>query len=157
MKPRQPQRHPARDGRAGPSQRLNQFAALPWRLNPEGAVEVLLITSRETRRWVVPKGWPMKGLKPHQAAAREAWEEAGVEGRIGSRRVGAFDYDKRLSGGALQPVRVEVYPLRVEVVHDAWPEASQRERSWVAPSEAAGRVDEPGLARILSTFTGAGK
>jgi len=140
---------------SGKPARLDQFAALPWRLSADGAVEVLLITSRETRRWVIPKGWPMKGLKPHQAAAREAWEEAGVEGRIGSRRVGAFDYDKRLSSGALQPVRVEVYPLKVGIIHEDWPEAAQRERAWVAPSEAASRVDEPGLARILSAFTGA--
>jgi hypothetical protein len=55
----------------------------------------------------------MKNLKPHQAAAREAWEEAGVEGRIRARKIGVFDYDKRLSGGQLQPVRVEVYPLEV--------------------------------------------
>lgn len=139
---------------SGKSARLDQFAALPWRLGADGAVEVLLITSRETRRWVIPKGWPMKGLKPHQAAAREAWEEAGVEGRIGSRRIGAFDYDKRLSSGALQPVRVEVYPLKVAVIHDNWPEAAQRARAWVPPSEAADRVDEPGLARILSEFKG---
>lgn len=134
--------------------RLVQFAALAWRPAEGGGVDILLITSRETRRWVIPKGWPIKGLKPHQAAAREAWEEAGVEGRTGALKIGAFDYDKRLSSGALQPVRVEVYPLRVETVHEKWPEAHQRERAWVTPDEAARRVDEPGLSRLLDRFDG---
>ena len=134
--------------------RLDQYAALVWRPSASGAIEVLLITSRDTRRWVVPKGWPIKGLRPHQTAAWEAWEEAGVEGRTGARKIGVFDYDKRLSGGALQPVRVKVYPLRVETEHDEWPEAGQRERIWLPPEEAAGRVDEPGLSRLLAGFAG---
>jgi 8-oxo-dGTP pyrophosphatase MutT (NUDIX family) len=146
MKPGQIPRNPAR--------RLSQYAALPWRRRAEGGVEILMITSRETRRWVIPKGWPMKDLKPHQAAAREAWEEAGVEGRIRARKIGVFDYDKRLSGGQLQPVRVEVYPLEVVEIHDAWPEAHQRERRWMAAAEAATQVDEPGLARLLAAFPG---
>jgi 8-oxo-dGTP pyrophosphatase MutT (NUDIX family) len=122
--------------------RLDQYAALVWRPSASGGIEVLLITSRETRRWVVPKGWPIKGLRPHQTAASEAWEEAGVEGRTGARKIGVFDYDKRLSGGA----------LRVETEHDEWPEAGQRERIWLAPEEAADRVDEPGLSRLLAGF-----
>ena len=141
---------------AARSQRLTQYAALAWRRPAGGAVEILLITSRETRRWVIPKGWPMKGLKPHQAAAREAWEEAGVEGRAGARKIGSFDYDKRLSGGQLQPVRVEVYPLQVLEVHEDWPEAHQRERKWTSGAEAASLVDEPGLARLLAAFPGRG-
>ncbi len=132
--------------------RLAQYAALVWRPPAFGGIEVLLITSRETRRWVVPKGWPIKDLRPHQTAAREAWEEAGVEDRTGARKIGVFDYGKRLSSGALQPVRVKVYPLRVETEHDEWPEAGQRERLWLAPEEAAGRVDEPGLSRLLAGF-----
>lgn len=96
----------------------------------------------------------MKGLKPHKAAAREAWEEAGVEGLVRARRIGVFDYDKRLSGGQSQPVRVEVYPLEVQTVHEAWPEASQRERWWVPAAQAAALVDEPGLAELLAAFKG---
>ena len=91
---------------------------------------------------------------PSTSAAWEAWEEAGVEGRTGARKIGVFDYDKRLSGGALQPVRVKVYPLRVETEHDEWPEAGQRERIWLPPEEAAGRVEEPGLSRLLAGFAG---
>jgi 8-oxo-dGTP pyrophosphatase MutT (NUDIX family) len=134
--------------------RLAQYAALPWRRTPAGQVEVLLITSRETRRWVIPKGWPIKGLKPRQTAAREAWEEAGVEGRTGARKIGVFDYDKRLSGGQLQPVRVEVYSLEVLGLHDEWPEAHQRERRWMPAPEAASLVDEPGLSGLLARFPG---
>ena len=139
---------------ASGAQRLTQYAALAWRRPGGGSVEILLITSRETRRWVIPKGWPIKGLKPHQAAAREAWEEAGVEGRAGARKIGSFDYDKRLSGGQLQPVRVEVYPLQVLQEHDDWPEAHQRERRWASAAEAGSLVDEPGLGQLLRAFPG---
>jgi 8-oxo-dGTP pyrophosphatase MutT (NUDIX family) len=142
--------------KASGAQRLTQYAVLAWRRPAGGPVEILLITSRETRRWVIPKGWPIKGLKPYQAAVREAWEEAGVEGRASARKIGSFDYDKRLSGGQLQPVRVEVYPLQVLQQHDDWPEAHQRERRWVSAAEAASLVDEPGLAQLLSAFPGRG-
>jgi len=136
------------------SQRLTQYAALAWRGSGGSAVEILLITSRETRRWVIPKGWPIKGLKPHQAAAREAWEEAGVEGRLGARKIGSYEYEKRLSGGQLQPVRVAVYPLQVLLTHQEWPEAHQRERLWTSATDAASRVEEPGLKRLLAAFPG---
>jgi len=155
MKPGSDRKHQdtPRTSPAG-SRRLIQYAALAWRGSRTGRVEILLITSRETRRWVVPKGWPIRGLKPHQAAAREAWEEAGVEGRMGARKVGVFDYQKRLSGGQMQPVRVEVYPLEVVEEHDDWPEAGQRERRWFSPDDAGANVEEPGLARLLAEFRG---
>ena len=74
-----------------------QFAALPCRIMADGSRQVMLVTSRETRRWVIPKGWPMKGLKPPKVAAREAYEEAGLVGRIiGKRPIGVFYYQKRL-------------------------------------------------------------
>lgn len=157
MKPVQTPSSPAgRSRRAGAPERLSQYAALAWRRGETGGVEVLLITSRETRRWVIPKGWPIRGLRPHQAAAREAWEEAGVEGRPGARKLGVFDYDKRLSGGQLQPVRVEVYPLEVLEIHESWPEVSQRERRWLSAPEAATLVGEPGLSSLLAGFRGRG-
>jgi 8-oxo-dGTP pyrophosphatase MutT (NUDIX family) len=129
-----------------------QSAALPWRLTTAGGVEVLLVTSRETRRWVAPKGWPIKGLKSFQAAAREAFEEAGVEGEIGKKKLGVYHYDKRLRSGRLQKVRVAVYPLKVVTEREAWPEAAQRERLWTDPSSAAELVQEPELAAILRAF-----
>ena len=129
-----------------------QSAALPWRLTPAGKVEVLLVTSRETRRWVAPKGWPIKGLKAFQSAAREAFEEAGVEGEIGKKKIGVYHYDKRLRSGRLQTVRVAVYPLKVVTERDAWPEATQREKLWTDPQTAAALVQELELAAILQSF-----
>ena len=129
----------------------SQSAALPWR-RVDGGVEVLLITSRETRRWVIPKGWPIKGLKSSQTAQREAFEEAGVEGDITRKKVGVFHYDKRLRSGRVQKVRVAVYPLEVDTEREAWPEAPQREKLWTSPAEAAELVYEPELADLLRAF-----
>jgi 8-oxo-dGTP pyrophosphatase MutT (NUDIX family) len=136
----------APDGR-----RRSQAAALPWRRGPEG-VEVLLVTSRETRRWVIPKGWPIKGLKSPQTAAREAYEEAGVEGEVAKKKLGVFHYDKRLRSGRVQKVRVAVYPLKVETEREDWPEASQREKRWTTTAVAAALVTEPELAELLRSF-----
>jgi 8-oxo-dGTP pyrophosphatase MutT (NUDIX family) len=130
----------------------SQFAALPWRRNTAGEVEVLLITSRETRRWVIPKGWPIKNMSSSKSAAREAFEEAGVLGKIRKRPVGTYAYDKRLKNGRLQHVRVAVFGLQVEREADIYPEAGQRERQWAAVDEAARMVDEPELMVILATF-----
>jgi 8-oxo-dGTP pyrophosphatase MutT (NUDIX family) len=129
-----------------------QFAALPWRRDAAGGVEVLLITSRETRRWVIPKGWPIKGKSSAKSAAREAFEEAGVTGKIRKSPVGAYAYDKRLKGGRLQRVRVAVFSLEVEAEAAAYPEAGQREKQWAPITEAAKLVDEPELMVILATF-----
>jgi len=129
-----------------------QYAALPWRTGPEGETEVLLITSRETRRWVVPKGWPIKGLKPGPSAAREAYEEAGVRGSVTSKAVGKYAYEKLLANGRSQHVRVFVYALQVLEELDEWPEQGQREKAWVSPAEAAERVREPKLSQLLKRF-----
>ena len=129
-----------------------QFAALPWRRGPDGTVEVLLITSRETRRWVIPKGWPIKGKSAAKSAAREAFEEAGVTGKVSKSPVGAYAYDKRLKNGRLQRVRVGVFGLQVESEAEVYPEVGQREKQWSPIQEAARRVDEPELMVILATF-----
>jgi ADP-ribose pyrophosphatase YjhB (NUDIX family) len=129
-----------------------QFAALPWRLTAEGAVEVLLITSRETRRWVIPKGWPIKGLTASGSAAREAFEEAGVEGLTGKKKLGVYHYDKRLRTGRVQHVRVSVYPLEVIRELEAWPEKEQREKLWTTPLQAAELVDELDLKALIAGF-----
>lgn len=133
-----------------------QYAALPWRLGAGGDIEVMLITSRETRRWVIAKGWPITGLEPGASAAQEALEEAGVTGEIWAEPVGAYDYEKRLRSGELQPIEVEVFPLRVLEELDAWPEKGQRERRWFAAAEAAGLVAEPRLAELIREFGGRG-
>lgn len=124
-----------------------QVAALPVRPG-QGGLEVLLITTRETRRWVIPKGWPMKGRKDHQAAAQEALEEAGVAGKIRKRPIGAFTYQKRLID-RVEPCRVMVYLLEVEKQLASWRERDQRKRKWFSQQEAAERISEPGLATMI--------
>src|SRR5271170_7842981 len=85
-----------------------QYAALPYRRKGRSPTEVLLVTSRETGRWIIPKGWPAKGKAPHKSAAREAREEAGVVGKINLRSVGSFSYEKRLKGGKVVVCEVQV-------------------------------------------------
>lgn len=127
-----------------------QYAVLPFR--HAGRLEIMLVTSRGTRRWVVPKGWPMKGRKPHVAAAREALEEAGIAGRTGKFALGAYSYSKRLANGTLVPCRVKVFPLEVLEEKPRWLEMDQRERRWFRAEEAADFVDEPELADLIRTF-----
>jgi len=129
-----------------------QYAALPWR-RTQGGVEVLLITSRETKRWVIPKGWPIKKLKPPASAAQEALEEAGVTGETGRKAIGVYHYDKRLRSGRTQHVRVLVFSLEVGEERDAWPEKDQRERRWTTPAEASELVEEKELKRLLAAFS----
>lgn len=111
--------------------------------------KVLLITSRGTGRWIIPKGWPMEGRSLPGAAAREAWEEAGVVGRVGHEEVGRYSYDKDHDSGFSVPVEVCVFPLHVTSSTAQFPEADQRNRRWVDPGEAALLVSEPGLQQIL--------
>lgn len=126
-----------------------QFGALAFRI-AAGGLQVLLITSRETRRWIIPKGWPIRGLRPREVAAREAFEEAGLVGRIvGKRSIGSYHYSKRLVGDREQLCRVKVFLLSVDHQLDDWPERQQRVQRWVDPIKGAQMVDEGGLAEIL--------
>jgi 8-oxo-dGTP pyrophosphatase MutT (NUDIX family) len=126
-----------------------QVAALPWRRGLDGAVEVLLVTTRGTGQWMVPKGWPMPGKSWADAAAQEAWEEAGVKGKAGASELGRFRHDKT---GLLRPLRCEVavFPLAVDQEYERWPERGQRRRSWFAPVEAGRAVRSAGLAAIIA-------
>lgn len=126
-----------------------QYAALPLARQADGSYRVLLITSRETRRWVLPKGWRERKVGAAEQAAREAYEEAGLIGEIGKRAVGHYRYDKRLRSGRTVACRVTVFPLDVTGRLDDWPEKAEREAAWFTPAEAAARVDEAGLAEIL--------
>ncbi|MDP5306589.1 NUDIX hydrolase [Paracoccus spongiarum] len=111
--------------------------------------KVLLITSRGTGRWVIPKGWPMEGRTLPGAAATEAWEEAGVEGNVGHEELGRYTYDKDQDRGFAVPVEVRVFLLRVDRSVEDFPESDQRKRRWFEPEAAARMVAEPGLQQIL--------
>lgn len=125
-----------------------QVAALPVRRDAEGQWRVLLLTSRETGRLVVPKGWPMDGRKDFRAAAIEAREEAGLVGRITRKPVGSYLYWKRLAD-RFTLCRVKVYLLEVQRQLKAWREKGQRRGLWFLPEDAADLVDEPGLAELI--------
>jgi 8-oxo-dGTP pyrophosphatase MutT (NUDIX family) len=112
----------------------------------------LLITSRDTGRWVIPKGWPIDGLTAAGSAAREAWEEAGVEGIIAEAGLGLFTYDKLLTASKALPCQVEVFALRVARLRDKFPERSERRRKWFAAEKAARKVAEPGLRHLLANL-----
>lgn len=126
-----------------------QVGALPFRHGRDGKPKILLVTSRESRRWVIPKGWPMKGRKPFQAAAREAYEEAGLRGAVGKRPLGHYIYQKRLKNLDAVLCQVKVFPLKVRKQLKHFPEENQRELRWFTPAEAAEAVSEPGLAAII--------
>lgn len=129
-----------------------QVAALCYR-DTEAGKKVLLITSRDTGRWILPKGWPIDGLDGAGAALQEAWEEAGVtKADIESDPMGIFDYDKGLGEGLTVPVTTQVYLTRVRDLSEEYPEASMRKRAWFTPQEAAELVDEPDLKAILTAF-----
>jgi 8-oxo-dGTP pyrophosphatase MutT (NUDIX family) len=128
-----------------------QYAALPWRLRND-EIQILLVTSRRTRRWILPKGWPMDGFKPTEVAAREAEEEAGVTGKTDRTAVGRYRYMKMLRDGVELPCRVEVFPLEVIEESPDWDEMDARARRWCSVAEAAGAVIEPELKRVIRRF-----
>ena len=132
---------------SGGTARATQVAALCWRVH-KGQVKVLLITSRDTRRWVIPKGWPIFGLSLRDSAAREAWEEAGVEGQALDQPLGQYLYDKIARPAAL-PCAVAVFALHVQTLHNRFPERRQRRRKWFTASEAARLVAESELRQLL--------
>lgn len=138
------------------SETRTQYAALPWRV-AAGNLEILLATSRDTRRWVIPKGWPMKGRKPHIVAAIEAVQEAGLHGAIGKQKLGDYHYRKRVAADVSVHCRVEVYPLAVQGQRKKWPEKKQRATHWFPQLIAAELVDEPELRELIRAFTPAPK
>jgi 8-oxo-dGTP pyrophosphatase MutT (NUDIX family) len=107
----------------------------------------------KTRRWVIPKGWPMERLSPSNAARREAFEEAGITGSIRRTPIGHYMYDKVQRGGTKVPCKVQVFAMAVKAQWARWPEREERKRQWFSPKEAASRVVEPGLKAILSRLT----
>jgi 8-oxo-dGTP pyrophosphatase MutT (NUDIX family) len=129
-----------------------QYAALPFRRRDEANIEVMLITSRDTGRWVIPKGWPVPKLTPSNSAALEAREEGGLIGRIGEQPIGRFYYDKRLSDGSSMHCEVEVFALEVERQMKSWLEKGQRRTRWFSAAEAAHAVEEPELQALIANL-----
>jgi 8-oxo-dGTP pyrophosphatase MutT (NUDIX family) len=128
-----------------------QYAAICYRHdNGDGSIEVLLITSRDRGRWVIPKGWPMRKKKPHEIARQEAWEEAGVRGRVRKKAWGHYTYMKKLDDGELVPAVVQVHLLDVKQMEDDFPERHQRRLAWFRPSIAASAVEEPELSGLIT-------
>jgi hypothetical protein len=128
-----------------------QYGALPYRAGPHG-LEIMLIISRGSKRWVVPKGWPMIGRKPHRVAEIEAFQEAGVKGVVAKKPIGAYPYTKALPGGEARLCFVEVYPLHVTLEALEWREKPERKRMWLRAEEAVDLVDEGGLALIIEEW-----
>lgn len=128
-----------------PTHFFRQSAVLPYRFHG-GQLQILLVTSRGKRRWVLPKGVQEPGLTPDQSAAQEALEEAGVEGQVASTPLGSYRYEKW--GGTCS---VTVFPMLVEIVHEEWLE-SDRQREWVSARVAVSRVNESQLKDLIRQF-----
>lgn len=128
---------------------LHQAGAIAYRI-VDDVVEVLLLTSRETRRWIIPKGNIGARSTPARAALREAYEEAGIKGRIASSvPLGLYTYFKVLKSGRLRPAAVEVYLLEVVALKPNWPERDERELAWLPIAAAIRSVQEPGIVALL--------
>ena len=131
-----------------------QYGALPYRFTQMAALEILVVTTRQSRRWIVPKGWPIKRLTPSKSAAREAFEEAGVRGKIGAKPIGSFRYKKAPEEtGAEADCEVEVFPLLVKGQSATWPKSEQRVVQWgVDPEKAISLIRERELKSIVAKF-----
>ena len=127
---------------------MPQVAALPYRIDDDGQVEILLVTTRRTKRYIFPKGWRMKGRSDAEAAAQEAKEEAGVIGTVSKQPIGQYFYWKELSKASIQ-IRVSVYALAVTDQLWQWPEQDQRQRIWVHPDRAAFMISDRLLVPLI--------
>jgi len=140
--------------RLPPSQKRElrtQFGALCYRIRKD-KVQVLLVTSRGRKRWIIPKGWPMDNATPAETAQREAFEEAGVEGKISGNCLGLYSYVKVMEDTDDLPCIVAVYPLKIKRVRTEYPENDQRKRRWFTLKKAAVALDEPELSQMVKLF-----
>ena len=129
----------------------SQFGALCYRIT-DRKIQVLLITSRRTQRWILPKGWPENGMTPGESAANEAMEEAGVTGKLNERPLGVYYYEKTVKNGKNYPCIVTIYELKVQKTWADYQEKSERRRKWFSQKGAAKRVLEPDLALLIKSF-----
>lgn len=128
-----------------------QFGAVCYRI-VNGKIQILLVTSRRSRLWIVPKGWPIDAKTPAQSAAIEAWEEAGVLGTANSACVGLYSYTKRLLKDDTLPIVVSLFAIHVKRTAKKFPESHQRKRKWVSRKKASNMVSDPELGKILRNF-----
>ncbi|MEE9428563.1 MAG: NUDIX hydrolase [Paracoccaceae bacterium] len=136
---------------AGKREIRTQFGALCYRVRND-RIQVLVITTRSRKNWIVPKGWPVDRATPSQSAAREAFEEAGVEGKVSSKCLGIFSYQKELDGDDL-PCVVALFPLKVKRIHAIYPEKGLRKRKWLNRKKAAALVENPELSQMIKDFS----
>jgi 8-oxo-dGTP pyrophosphatase MutT (NUDIX family) len=129
-----------------------QFAALCWRMR-RGKIQVLLITSRRRKRWIVPKGWPMDGKTPAQCALVEAWEEAGVKGTQSDACIGVYSYARLREGEDNIPCLAMLYPVKVKKLRKKFPESRDRRRKWISRKKASRMVSERELAKLILGFS----
>jgi 8-oxo-dGTP pyrophosphatase MutT (NUDIX family) len=128
-----------------------QYAALPWR-KVGGVIEILVVTTRNTKKWIVPKGWPIGNKTPSECAAHEALEEAGLLGEVAAKAVGSFRYRKRRKSGEVIPCKVYVFPMRVAEQLNSWIEQGTREICWCSHEEALVRITNSSLRRLIAKF-----
>ena len=128
--------------------RAIQYGVIPYRRSA-GGIEIMLVTSRTSGRWIIPKGWPAEGFAPHLSAAKEAYEEAGLVGTVGETVVGTFLH---LKSATRQRLSVQVFPMEVLQELDQWPERFQRRRQWFNPDQAANAVNDTSLRRLIRSF-----
>ena len=131
-----------------------QYAAMPL-VQEQGATRVVLVTSRDTGRWVLPKGWAERRLSGAELAAKEAFEEAGLVGAVQAQSLGTYGYLKRLPRNAAMACRVEVFSMRVDTMLEDWPEREQRQRRSFTLAEAAETVAEAELQDLLRALAAA--
>jgi len=125
-----------------------QYGVLALRVRG-GTASVMLVTSRGTRRWIIPKGNPEKGKTGAAVGAIEAYEEAGLLGEVWDKPIGSYVSPKHLPSGEVVPCSIKVYRMDVEEVLDDWPEKGQRERAWYSLDQAAMLVGEGGLVALI--------
>jgi uncharacterized protein len=132
---------------------IRQYGVLAYDIGPDGEPRFLLITSRRTKRWIIPRGNPIRGLTPWQSAAQEAYEEAGLSGVVARREIGTYKYRKRRRIGTEVTANVHVFPLRISLQSGNWPEHDERQTRWFSREEAAAAVDEPGLKALILGYS----